>query len=228
MYADGVRVGEERERYRDATERAQQGARDMMLVLACAFHDKRATSVIMFAWMIAMVFFTRHIGIFDTEFMTFGPSSHTRFMGAVLNTWSRWSFVAVFSFSNAMVHEFVTDALQPWIQNTIQDHKCIALPYHKLTCHFIATVFVVYSHTNAIFAIFMYMSQVDFLLFRLMADMLVTAYSNHVFMTPKIFSPYSYASEASVPQSVFRLFDCRYSRKSSLSLADKVDRKSVV
>ena len=58
----------------------------MMLMLACAFHDKRATSVIMFAWMIAMVFFAQHIGIFDTEFMTFGPSSHTRFMGAVLNT----------------------------------------------------------------------------------------------------------------------------------------------
>lgn len=114
--------------------------------LGTAFTDKRITCIIVFIWIGISIGFYDELGAFDElDFMTFGPSNHTKFMGAVLDTWPKWGYVASFSLMNTVINEFVNDALVPWVQNTIQDHKTKALPYNKATCISINLMFTMYT-----------------------------------------------------------------------------------
>ena len=66
--------------------------------------------------------------------MSLGPSEFTVFMGVTLNTWYKWGLVASFTFINTSVNDFVSDAIGPWILNTITDHKTRFIPYSKPVC----------------------------------------------------------------------------------------------
>jgi len=145
----------------------------------------------------------------QSDFVTIGPSAHTKFMGTTLDTWDKWFYVAVFSFLNTIVHEFVSDSLNPWIQNTLQDHKSRFLPYSKMTSQLILVTYTVYTHVTMLFAIFLSMSQLDFLIIRMVADIIVTTYSTHIFTSTKIYNPAAYAKEAGVPEFYFRTIDER-------------------
>jgi hypothetical protein len=79
--------------------------------LGLAFNDKRITCVVVFLWIVVSIGFYENLGAFELEFMTIGPSSHTKFMGAVLDTWPKWAYVACFSLMNTCINEFVNDAL---------------------------------------------------------------------------------------------------------------------
>ena len=60
----------------------------------------------------------------------------------------------------------------PW-----QDHKTKSIEYSHATCLWIVQIHCVYVHVMGIFALFLFFSQVDFAIIRLMADLLVTGYS---------------------------------------------------
>jgi len=164
--------------------------------LGLAFTDKRITCIIVFLWIGVSIGFYENLGAFELEFMTIGPSNHTKFMGAVLDTWPKWGYVAGFSLLNTCVNEFVNDALVPWVQNTIQDHKTRALPYSKTTCIAINMMFTVYMQVTMLFSMFLYMSQIDFLLLRLLGDIVVTLYSTHMFLKAKRVDAQAYADES--------------------------------
>lgn len=165
-----------------------------------AFTDKRVTCIIVMLWIGISVGFYDELGAFDElDFLTLGPSNHTKFMGATLDSWPKWGYVACFSLMNTCVNEFVNDALVPWIQNTIQDHKTRSLPYGKMTCITINIIFTVYTQVTMLFAMFLYMSQIDFLLLRILGDILVTLYSTHMFVKAKNVDPAAYAKESSMP-----------------------------
>jgi hypothetical protein len=163
-----------------------------------AFTDKRITCIIVILWIGISIGFYDELGAFDElDFLTLGPSNHTKFMGATLDTWPKWGYVASFSLLNTCVNEFVNDALVPWVQNTIQDHKTRALPYGKLTCVSINIMFTIYTQVTMLFSMFLYMSQIDFLLLRIAGDIFVTLYSTHMFLKAKKVDPEAYAKESS-------------------------------
>ena len=190
--------------------------------LGNAFTDKRITCVIVLLWIGISVGFYNELGAFDQlDFMTLGPSNHTKFMGAVLDTWPKWGYVASFSLLNTCINEFVNDALVPWVQNTIQvishthpflrtnfislicfillqDHKTKALPYGKMTCISINIMFTIYTQVTMLFSMFLYMSQIDFLLLRVLGDIVVTLYSTNMFLKTKKVDPEAYAKESSL------------------------------
>lgn len=97
-------------------------------MLTHVFNDKRLTSLLLVVWILMTYGFFDAIGIVESEFVTIGPSDHTKFMGTTLDTWNKWGYVAVFTFANSIVHEFVVDSIDPWIQNTVQDHKSKVSP----------------------------------------------------------------------------------------------------
>lgn len=63
----------------------------------------------------------------------------------VIDNWFKWGCLAVFSFLNTAVNEFLGSALVPWFTNTIMDHKSTA-PFQiclfPLQSHSIADAFV--------------------------------------------------------------------------------------
>jgi hypothetical protein len=134
----------------------------------------------------------KDIGLLDTKFMTLGPSDSTVFMGVTLNTWYKWGLVAAFTFINTSVNDFVSDALSPWILNTITDHKTRFIPYSKPICLLITQTWSIYCNIMSVFGIFLAMSQIDFVLIRMVADLMVNAYTTTKFMRNKTFCPEQY------------------------------------
>lgn len=156
------------------------------------FDDKRVITVFLMAWLSIVLVVFKDIGLLETTFMTLGPSESTVFMGVKLNTWYKWGLVAAFTFINTSVNDFVSDALSPWILNTITDHKTRFIPYPKLICLTITQTWSIYCNVMSVFGIFLAMSQIDFVLIRMVADLMVNAYTTTKFMRNKTFCPEQY------------------------------------
>jgi hypothetical protein len=149
------------------------------------FEDKRCTCVLLIVWLTTSVSIFWYLGAFHVQFMTVGPSEETVFMGLTIDNWPKWYCLAGFSFCNTAINEFLSSALGPWFINTVQDHKCVNLPYTKFTCLFISQILIVYEHIMSIFGIFLLFSQIDFMILRMCADILVNQYSMNRFMMGK-------------------------------------------
>lgn len=156
------------------------------------FDDKRVVTVVLMCWLLLVLVVFKDIGMLDSKFMTFGPSESTQFMGMVLNNWYRWGLVAGFTFVNTSVNDFMSDALSPWILNTITDHKTRFIPYPKWVCLTITQMWSMYCNIMSVFSIFLAMSQIDFVLIRMLADLVVNAYTTTKFIRDKTFCPEQY------------------------------------
>ncbi len=166
----------------------------MLYLLHRLFEDKRLTCVLLMTWMVMVLGIFSELGVMDSNFMTLGPGDHSKIMGMEINTWYKWNCVAVFTFISTSINDFVGDAISPWIQNTIQDHKTKFLPYSKFTCIMITQIWSLYCCVMNVFALFVMLSQVDFLLIRICADLIVNVYTCHRFMKGKTVDPERYAA----------------------------------
>jgi len=150
------------------------------------FDDKRLAVALLMVWLAVVVAAFKDLGLLDTKFMTVGPSPNTVFMGVALDTWYKWNMVAAFTLVNTSINDFMSDAISPWILNTITDHKAKYLPYSKLTCLCITQLWSIYCNIMSVFGLFLAMTQVDFVLIRMAADLTVNMYTNLKFMRNKV------------------------------------------
>jgi hypothetical protein len=104
--------------------------------------------------------------------------------------------VAGFTLVNTLINDFMSDALSPWIMNTITDHKTRYIPYSKGVCLLITQCWSVYCNIMGVFGLFLAMTQVDFVLIRMAADLTVNVYTNLKFMRNKVTCPKRYAHSA--------------------------------
>jgi len=156
------------------------------------FDDKRVAVCVLMAWLALVMILFNDIGLLQTTFMAFGPSPTAKFMGAVLDTWYKWGMVAVFTLINTSVNDFMSDAISPWLLNTITDHKSKFIPYPKYICLGISQLWSIYCNLMSVFGMFLAMTQIDFVLIRMLADLTVNTYTNLKFMRFKEYSPSKY------------------------------------
>ena len=156
------------------------------------FDDKRLAVAVLMVWLIIVMSLFKDIGLLDTSFMTFGPSVTAKFMGVVLDTWYKWSMVAGFTLVNTSINDFMSDAISPWILNTITDHKSKYIPYPKYICLGIAQLWAIYCNLMSVFGMFLAMTQIDFVVIRMLADLTVNTYTNLKFMRFKEYSAAKY------------------------------------
>ena len=156
------------------------------------FDDKRLAVTVLMVWLAIVLVIFKEIGLLDSGYMSFGPSAKTVFMGVVLDTWNKWSLVAVFTFLNTCMNDFFSDAISPWILNTITDHKGRYLPYPPLICLLVSQLWAVYVNVMSVFGLKIALSQIYFVLVRLLADLMVNTYTNLKFMRFKTHDPEKY------------------------------------
>lgn len=151
------------------------------------FDDKRVAAFVLFLWMLFVVLILeRSMDLTHSDFMNFGPSSHMHFMTAVIDTWERWFLLAGATFCTSCMTVFMGDALDPWLLNTVQDHKTKYLPYSKFTCYLISQTWTLYCNAMSIFGIALVMTQIDLLLVRMLADLIVNTFTTYKFMKHKV------------------------------------------
>lgn len=160
--------------------------------LDALFDDKRVVTAVLMFYLTLVLVTMKEIGLLDSKFMNMGPSDETSFMGVTLNTWYKWSLVACFTFVNTSINDFMSDAISPWILNTITDHKAKYIPYSKCVCLVITQLWSLYCNIMSVFSIFLAMSQIDFVLIRMIADLTVNAYTTTKFIRHKTFCPSKY------------------------------------
>lgn len=121
-----------------------------------------------------------------SSFWSWGPNNKTSLLGIKLDTWQSWGTLATLAFAGTLLHEFITDSIGPWVQNSIQDHKSTMVPYDsRLVCQLIVSMFTVYMHMASLVSLVLYTTQIDILIIRMVADLVVTAFSTHVFLADK-------------------------------------------
>ena len=103
--------------------------------------------------------------------------------------------MALASFLSTCVNDFFGDSLSPFFLNTIQDHKTKYLPYSKTTCYVILQLWSTYCCLMSIFSVGLLMSQIDFLLIRLVADLGVNTFTTFKFLKGKEVNSRLYEAE---------------------------------
>ena len=147
------------------------------------FDDKRVLCIIIACWtFVVSVIFVCIMVDDKSPFLSFGPNPRTTLFGFRLDTWTKWGCVAIYTFVSTCIADFTSDSVGPWITNTIQDHKNLYLPYNKLTCIAIVQMFAIYAIIMNTIGLFVALSQVDFMLLRMLADLLVNYYTTSRFM----------------------------------------------
>jgi hypothetical protein len=162
--------------------------------LDAIFDDKRVLAILIAAWTTTICIIFICIMVDDeSPFLSFGPNSQTVLFGFKLDTWTKWGCVALYTFVSTCIADFTSDSVGPWITNTIQDHKNMYLPYSKWTCVCIVQTFSMYAIIMGTIHLFVALSQIDFMLMRMFADLLVNYYTTKRFMQFKQVDAVKYA-----------------------------------
>jgi len=151
------------------------------------FDDKRQTTCVMMTWLlIVMVCYDKSEPVGGSSFLKYGPSNTTVIMGVHVDTWPKWGGVIAFSFVNTCMNEFISNSIDPWILNTIQDDKTKSIPYSKMECVVITQLYNIYCHMMSVVGISLLMSQIDVLGVRIFADLIVSTFAMRRFVRDKV------------------------------------------
>jgi hypothetical protein len=164
-----------------------------MFMLETCFNDRRIITLLLGIWtLLCATVFCVIMQEDKSPFLSFGPNEHSRLLGVALNTWPKWWCVAIYTFFSTGIAAFSSDSVEPFILNTIQDHKTVYIPYSKFTCLIIIQVFTCYAVVVTIIGLFVALTQVDFTLIRLASDLIVNYITTTYFLRGKVVDPYKY------------------------------------
>ncbi|KAJ1469350.1 hypothetical protein T484DRAFT_1754500 [Baffinella frigidus] len=160
-----------------------------------AFDDKRVTIACISVWFFVCLGGFTWLGIFGSAYMRIGPSPTLTYMGMLIDTMPRYMSVVVFVVISTAVNDFASDAISPWIQNTVMDHKSRTIPYNEFMIIFITQTWSLYCGTMSVASIALVFAQFDLIMIRLVVDLLVNQYTIGRFLTHKSHDPFRYHNE---------------------------------
>jgi hypothetical protein len=183
-------------------EQATQGARDrhskmssLTTFIDKAFDDKRVTIALISVWFCICLGGFTWLGIFSSAYMRVGPSPTLTYMGMPIDTMARYIAVVVFVMISTAINDFASDAIGPWIQNTVMDHKSQTIPYSKFTIIFITQMWSLYCGVMSVASIALVFAQFDLIMVRLVVDLFVNQYTMRRFLTNKSHDPFRYHND---------------------------------
>ena len=160
-----------------------------------AFDDKRVTISIVSVWFCICLGGFTWLGIFASAYMRVGPSPTLTYMGMLIDTMPRYMAVVTFVVLSTAINDFASDAIGPWIQNTVMDHKSQTIPYSKFTIIFITQMWSLYCGVMSVASIALVFAQFDLIMVRLVVDLFVNQYTMRRFLTNKSHDPHRYHTE---------------------------------
>jgi hypothetical protein len=120
-----------------------------------------------------------------STFLTVGPNPHNELLGVKMDTWFKWWVTAIYTFVSTAIAAFSSDALCPFFSNVIEDHKTKYIPYSKFNCLMMVQCFTIYGVIMSVIGMFVALTQVDFMIIRITADLVVNAHTTYYFLRGK-------------------------------------------
>lgn len=137
------------------------------------------------SWTFIIAFFLIFISNQNSSFLTFGPSNDCIFFNFNINTWSKWSFVIIYSFFSQFINSIINSTLYPFITNVIRDHKT---PWNGSVFYaqMIALTYKLYHWLNDICDLFLILTfQLQFWIPALIADIIVSLWTTADYLENK-------------------------------------------
>ncbi len=154
--------------------------------------DRRIAIAILLIWLgLLACCFIAAGGTGDNALIRFGwgPSPDLRFLGIVIDTWTKWTLLSSFVCIDMGVNVWASEIIGPWIGNTIYDHKEPRLEYTHATSMAITNLFFLYSSLRQIMTVYIAFTQIDILLLRILVDVVVTLFTSWAYIMPKTHTP---------------------------------------
>lgn len=114
------------------------------------FDDKRLLSGLLAIWtLVSSIVFVAIMVQDGSDFLTCGPNPRNRLFGVVLDSWSKWWAVALYTFFSTCIAAFSSDAIWPFLTNVVMDPKTKYIPYSKATCLTIIQIQTIYGKVTS-------------------------------------------------------------------------------
>jgi hypothetical protein len=82
------------------------------------------------------------------------------YVGIHLDTWYKWSAVAVFTAISSFMNDFAGESIEPFMLMVIRDHKTRYIPYSKVTSIMLNQAWTLYCSIMSVFGLYTYFAQV--------------------------------------------------------------------
>ena len=169
------------------------------------FNDKRFTAFALLVWLVMIIIIFFSLGVLHSSFFRFGPSPSLHFMTIAIDTMEEWTMLAVYCCVDTLIKTFGHDSIVPWLTHTLSDPKCRTLPYRRSVCLAVMEVYFAYVHISGMFKFFLSLTQFDFVLINMLADMSMKIYSYSSYMESKAYIPPSVSSSDPDSQALMML-----------------------
>jgi hypothetical protein len=160
--------------------------------LNTVFDDKRIMVCVIWVWMIIVLAVFTEMGLLKSDFVRFGPSPTCMYVGIVLDTWPKWTAVAVFTAISSFMNDLAGESLEPFFLMVIRDHKTRYIPYSKGTSVLLNQGWSLYCSIMSVFGLYTYFAQVDLLIIKMCVALIVNMYSSWRYLRNKSHEPLRY------------------------------------
>ena len=157
------------------------------------FDDQRLMVAAIWVWLCVVMIIFSLMGLFKSEFVRFGPSPTTKYVGITLDTWEKWSAVAIFSAVSSFMNDMANESLEPFFLCVIRDVKGRYIPFSKFTCILLTQAWTIYASIMSLFALYTFFSQADFVIIKMLVGLLVNIYSTMRYLRNKKHEPVKFA-----------------------------------
>jgi hypothetical protein len=113
------------------------------------------------------------MGVYSSEYFTWGPNARLYSVGAPIDTWTKWGYLIASRVIGVITEAALGDLIAPWIATYVQGEDKVYLPYNKLKCRLIVQFYAVYCKLNDIFALFVMLTQADVAVIEMLSQALV-------------------------------------------------------
>lgn len=156
------------------------------------FDDKRIMVGVIWTWLIVVLAVFTEMGLFKSDFVRWGPSPTTVYIGIKLDNWYKWSAVAIFTAISSFMNDLAGESLEPFFLMVIRDHKTRYIPYSKTTSVLLNQLWSVYCSIMSVFGLYTFFAQADLLVIKMLVGLIVNMYSSWRYMRNKKYEPFEY------------------------------------
>jgi hypothetical protein len=161
-------------------------------LLNTVFDDKRIMVAVIWVWMLVVLGVFTEMGLLRSDFVRFGPSPTTMYVGILLDTWAKWSAVAVFTGVSSFMNDLAGESLEPFFLMVLRDHKTRYIPYSKTTSVVLNQCWTLYCSIMSVFGLYTYFAQADLLVIKMCVGLVVNLYSSCRYLRNKSHEPLRY------------------------------------
>jgi len=123
--------------------------------------------------------------LYDNQFVKFGPNASLNFLYMKVDDWSKWGLLVVFIVTTQVLKVLADEIISPWILNTVMDHKGAGPEMRYREVQAVCQTYYFFSATVQFVSISVTVAQLDLVLVLIATDLLVSAYTTHVFIRAK-------------------------------------------